>query len=203
MSTRSVTYLPTPSYRSPNLPTSTLCSSLRRTLIKPTFQKGRVFSCPQGHRGRPGLQGAGGGEGGPGTKMGGRGTGVGGRGSSVSGRGTGVGRRGSLAPGGTAHRQVLPPSPLTSAPWQALHEVHAVQRQPWHQAPHPGAVLDAPAAEGGVHPAPEGPAQGHAGPAPGPVSGRPGPAASLEGRSGWGLLSPAKPHPSLPSLSCS
>lgn len=93
LSTRSVTYLPTPSYRSPDLPTSTLCPPLRRTLIKPIFQKGRVFLCPQGHRGRPGLQGAGGGEGGPGTRMGGLGSRVSGRGH----RGEGAGHRGGQA----------------------------------------------------------------------------------------------------------
>lgn len=99
----------------------------------------------------------------------------------------------------------LSPSTLISVPLQALHEVHAVQRQPWHQAPHPGAVPDPPAAEGGVHPAPEGPAEGHAGPAPGPVSGGPwwGAAVqSLGGRSGWGLLSGPNPTPPGPPLCC-
>lgn len=68
----------------------------------------------------------------------------------------------------------LHPPPLMDGPLQALHEVYTMQRQPWHQAPHPRAVPDSVAAEGSLHPAPEGPAQGHTGPASGPVSGSQG-----------------------------
>ena len=68
----------------------------------------------------------------------------------------------------------LHPPPLMDGPLQALHEVYTMQRQPWHQAPHPRAVSDSIAAEGSLHQAPEGPAQGHTGPASGPVSGSQG-----------------------------
>lgn len=67
-----------------------------------------------------------------------------------------------------------PRPPLMDTLLQALHEVYTMQRQPWHQAPHPRAVPDSTAAEGSLHPASEGPAQGHTGPAPGPVSGSQG-----------------------------
>lgn len=78
-------------------------------------------------------------------------------------------------------------------PLQALHEVHTMQRQPRHQASHPRAVSDSTAAEGGLYPAPEGPAQGHTGPAPGSVSGSQGkpwehPAAPVSAETGpWGI----------------
>lgn len=59
---------------------------------------------------------------------------------------------------------------VTAMSPQALGQVQPLQRQPWDQAADAGAVPDAAAAEGGLHPAPEGSPEGHAGAAAGQVS---------------------------------
>lgn len=53
---------------------------------------------------------------------------------------------------------------------QTLVQVQPLQRQPWDQAADARAVPDAPAAEGGLHQAPQSSPEGHAGAAAGQVS---------------------------------
>lgn len=64
---------------------------------------------------------------------------------------------------------------VTAVSPQALGQVQPLQRQPRDKAADAGAVPDAPPAEGGLHPAPQGSPEGHAGAAAGQVSAAPSP----------------------------
>lgn len=56
-----------------------------------------------------------------------------------------------------------PHSPDVSEYTQASGKAHSLQRQPWDQAPHPGAVPYAPSAEGGVYTTSASPTEGQCG----------------------------------------